>query len=95
METIIALLMFVGVDQKLTEMTWTPSISKCLEKKRIATRNSNAVYICSKVKAELDKDNKIIEGNPDKIKFVKDSWKFTRNIKQKDPNWYLSEIISK
>jgi predicted lipid-binding transport protein (Tim44 family) len=26
---------------------------------------------------------------------VTDSWKFTRNIKQKDPNWYLSEIISK
>ena len=39
--------------------------------------------------------NKIIEGNPDKIKFVTDNWKFTRNIKQKDPNWYLSEIISK
>ena len=38
---------------------------------------------------------KIIEGNPDKIKFVTDNWKFTRNIKQKDPNWYLSEIISK
>jgi hypothetical protein len=60
METIIALLMFVGVDQKLVEMTWTPSISKCLEKKRIATRNSNAVYMCSKVKAELDADNKIL-----------------------------------
>jgi hypothetical protein len=41
-------------------MTWTPSIKKCLEKKRIATRNSNATYICSKVKAELDTDNKII-----------------------------------
>ena len=52
METIIALLMFVGTEQKLTEMTWTPSISKCLEKKRIATRNSNAVYMCSKVKRQ-------------------------------------------
>ena len=60
METIIALLMFVGADQKLIEMTWTPSISKCLEKKRVATRNSNAVYMCSKVKAELDADNKIL-----------------------------------
>ena len=59
METIIALLMFVGVDQKLVEMTWTPSISKCLEKKRIATRNSNAEYRCSKVKAVV-KDGKII-----------------------------------
>ena len=41
------------------------------------------------------KDDKIIEGNPDKIKFVTDNWKFTKNIKQKGPNWYLSEIISK
>ena len=41
-------------------MTWTPSISKCLEKKRIATRNSNATYMCSRVKAELDADNKIL-----------------------------------
>ena len=36
METIIALLMFVGVDQKLIEMTYMPSISKCLEKKGLA-----------------------------------------------------------
>ena len=60
METIIALLMFVGVDQKLIEMTYMPSISKCLEKKRISTRNSNATYMCSRVKAELDMDNKIL-----------------------------------
>ena len=60
METIIALLMFVGVDQKLTEFVYMPSISKCLEKKRISTRNSNATYMCSKVKAELDADNKIL-----------------------------------
>ena len=60
METIIALLMFVGTEQKLIEMTYMPSISKCLEKKRVSTRNSNATYMCSKVKAELDADNKIL-----------------------------------
>ena len=60
METILALLMFVGTEQKLIEMTYMPSISKCLEKKRISTRNSNATYMCSKVKAELDADNKIL-----------------------------------
>ena len=60
METIIALLMFVGTGQKLIEMTYMPSISKCLEKKRISTRNSNATFMCSKVKAELDADNKIL-----------------------------------
>ena len=60
METIIALLMFVGTEQKLIEMTYMPSISKCLEKKRISTRNSNATFMCSKVKAELNADNKIL-----------------------------------
>ena len=30
------------------------------EKRRIATRNSNATYMCSKVKAELSEDNKIL-----------------------------------
>jgi predicted lipid-binding transport protein (Tim44 family) len=40
------------------------------------------------------KDDKTIEGNPDKIKFVTDIWKFTKNIKKNSPNWYLSEIIS-
>ena len=33
---------------------------KMFRKKRVATRNSNAVYMCSKVKAELDADNKIL-----------------------------------
>ena len=60
MEVIVALLMFVGADQKLLEMTYMPSISKCLEKKRISPRNSNATYMCSRVKAELDTDNKIL-----------------------------------
>ena len=60
MVEIMALLMFVGAEQKLIEMTYMPSVSKCIEKKRIATRNSNALYICSKVKAELSDDMKII-----------------------------------
>ena len=52
-------------------------------------------FVAEVISVKRDKENKIIEGNPDKIKFVTDNWKFTRNIKQKDPNWYLSEIISK
>ena len=52
-------------------------------------------FVAEVISVKKDKENKIIEGNPDKIKLVSDSWKFTRNIKQKDPNWYLSEIISK
>ena len=52
-------------------------------------------FVAEVISVKKDKDNKLIEGNPDKIKLVTDSWKFTRNIKQKDLNWYLSEIISK
>ena len=46
------------------------------------------------ISVKRDKENKIIEGNPDKIKFVSDNWKFTKNVNQNSPNWYLSEIIN-
>ena len=52
-------------------------------------------FVAEVISVKKDKDDKIIEGNPDKIKFVTDSWKFTKNINNKSPNWYLSEIISK
>ena len=51
-------------------------------------------FVAEVISVKKDKDNKIIEGNPDKIKFVTDSWKFTKNINNKSPNWYLSEIIT-
>ncbi len=52
-------------------------------------------FVSEVISVKKDKDDKIIEGNPDKIKHVIDYWKFTRNILKKGPNWYLSEIISK
>ena len=52
-------------------------------------------FVAEVISVKKDKENKIIEGNPDKIKFVTDSWKFTKNINNKSPNWYLSEIIGK
>ena len=36
-----------------------------------------------------DKENKIISGDPQKIKRVNDTWKFSRNIKSQNPNWQL------
>ena len=59
MELVISLLMFLGEPPVLKEHLLMPSISECLKKKRIATRNSNALYKCSKVKAVV-KDGKII-----------------------------------
>ena len=56
---------------------------------------SATVKFVAEVISVKKKDDKIIEGNPDKIKFVTDVWKFTRNINDKNPNWYLAEIVSK
>ena len=52
-------------------------------------------FVSEVISAKKDKDNKIIEGDLEKIKQVTDYWMFTRNILKKGPNWYLSEIISK
>ena len=59
MEVVIALLMYLNDPPVLKEHLLMPSYSECLKKKRIATRNSNAEYRCSKVKAVV-KDGKII-----------------------------------
>ena len=52
-------------------------------------------FVSEIISVKKDKDNKVIEGNPDRIKTVTDHWKFTKNIFSKNPNWYLAEIITK
>ena len=52
-------------------------------------------FVSEIISVKKDKDKKIIEGNPDKIKTVSDYWKFSRNALSKSPNWYLSEILGK
>ena len=59
MEMVIALMMFLGNPPELKEHLLMPDYKTCLSKKRIALRNSNASYSCSKVKA-IVKDGKII-----------------------------------
>ena len=44
------------------------------------------------ISVKKDKDNKIIDGDPNKITTVIDRWKFTRKISSSNPNWYLAEI---
>ena len=52
-------------------------------------------FVSEIISVKKDANNKIIEGNPDRIKTVTDHWKFTKNVSSKSPNWYLTEIISK
>ena len=48
-------------------------------------------FVSEIITCKKDKNNKIIEGNPDIIKTVKDVWKFSKNMWSRNPNWYLVE----
>jgi len=52
-------------------------------------------FVSEIISVKKNQDNKIIDGDPDKIKTVTDHWKFTKSISNNNPNWQLSEIISK
>tara|TARA_B100001093_G_scaffold130505_1_gene123071 strand:+ start:1292 stop:1885 length:594 start_codon:yes stop_codon:yes gene_type:complete len=41
-----------------------------------------------------DKDKKIISGDPDKIKKVYDTWKFSKDIRSPNPNWLLIDTLT-
>ncbi len=49
-----------------------------------------AVAFTSKlITATLDRDNKVIDGNPDKVVDVGDVWTFAHDTTSRDPNWAL------
>ena len=79
-----------------SEFTFIGIKESSVEKyEKVRDELSATVKFVAEVISVKKKDDKVVEGNPDKIKFVTDVWKFTRNINNKSPNWYLAEIISK
>ena len=48
-------------------------------------------FVSEIITCKKDKNNNVIEGNPDIIKTVKDVWKFSKNMWSSNPNWYLVE----
>ena len=56
---------------------------------------STVKIVCEIISVKKDKNEVIIEGDPDKIKTVTDYWKFSKSVSSKNPNWFLAEIISK
>jgi len=70
--------------------------SKILEFKKIENMYKVTVNFVSEIiTCVKDKNNKIIEGNPDTIKTVNDVWKFSKNMWSQDPTWYLVETSNK
>jgi len=70
--------------------------SKVLEFKKIENIYKVTVnFVCEIITCVKDKNNKVIEGNPDVIKTVNDVWKFSKNMWSQDPTWYLVETSNK
>ena len=70
--------------------------SKILEFKKIENIYKVTVnFISEIITCVKDKNNKIIEGNPDEIKTANDIWQFSKNMWSQDPTWYLVETSNK
>ena len=70
--------------------------SKILEFKKIENIYKVTVdFVSEIITCVKDKNNQIIEGNPDAIKTVNDVWKFSKNMWSQDPTWYLVETSHK
>ena len=70
--------------------------SKILEFKKIENIYRVSVNFVSEIiTCVKDKNNNVIEGNPDTIKTVYDVWKFSKNMWSHDPTWYLVDTSNK
>ena len=70
--------------------------SKILEFKKIENIYKVTVNFVSEIiTCVKDKNDQVIEGNPDTIKTANDVWKFSKNMWSQDPAWYLVETLQK
>ena len=85
-------------DRKLknihSELTFIGIKSSTIQKfeKTAEALNFTVKFVSEIISVKKNKENKIIEGDPNKIKTVIDRWKFTKKISSLNPNWYLAEI---
>ena len=88
-------------ERKKKELTYETTFigvksSKVIEFKKIENMYKVTVNFVSEIiTCVRDKDNKVIEGNPDTIKVANDVWKFSKNMWSQNPTWYLVETVDK
>ena len=77
-----------------SELTFVGIKSSTIEKfeKTAVALFFTVKFVSEIISVKKDKENNIIEGDPNKIKTVIDHWKFTKKITSSSPNWYLAEI---
>ena len=80
-----------------SELTFIGMKESSLEKYEKVQDNIFATvkFVSDIISVKKDKNNNVLEGNPDRIKTVTDHWKFSKKETSSSPNWYLAEILPK
>ncbi len=75
---------FIGINSALIK-----------EYKKIANNLEVTVdFVSELITCVRDKDKKIISGDPEKVKKVYDTWKFSKDTRSTNPNWLLVDTIT-
>jgi len=75
-------LTFIGI-QKLS----IDKVTNVDTKYKVTARFISQIITCLK-----DEQGNVVEGDPEKTKITTDVWSFERDLKDKDPTWYLTEL---
>ena len=91
----------VAIDERIKENERLLIDLKSIEKNKIikssVTKSSikiNVLYESFQIRALMDKNEKIIDGDNKEAILVKDEWVYEKKIKDKNPNWTLIETKS-
>ena len=79
-------------EKKLSSETTFIGINSAEIKEHQQNKNMLEVtveFVSEIISCVKDKDNKVISGDPEKIKKVLDTWKFSKDTRSSNPNWLL------
>ena len=90
---------FSDSDNKITKSK--PLLSKKIYnqfKEALSERESKGNYaeitFIGIISAKIKEHKKIISGDPEKIKKLYDTWKFSKDTRSANPNWYLIDTVA-
>ncbi len=81
-------------NKKLLSETTFIGINSAEIKKHEQNKNMFEVtveFVSEIISCVKDKDNKVVYGDPEKIKKVLDTWKFSKDSRSSNPNWLLTD----
>ena len=79
-----------------SELTFISMKESDLEKYEKIKTNLYATvkFVSEIISVKKDKDNKVISGDPEKIKKIYDTWVFSRDTTSVNPNWQLVNTLT-